>query len=462
MGPCEGGKTYKGSEMMTLLYAAILLGVLVFVHELGHFLLAKLLGVKVLKFSLGFGQRVVGKTYGDTEYCISSIPLGGFVKMLGEEPGEEIPESERQRAYSSQPVWKRFLIVFSGPLFNLVFAVLVFLFVFIRGVPVPFPDIGKIDADSPAARAGFMTGDRVIEINGRPVENWTEVETLVAENEGQRLTFKVKRDGQTLDLSVVPVRKVEKTIFGEDKAFGDIGTSPLMYPVVGEVVRDGRAEKAGVRKGDRILEIEGIPLKTWQDMTEVIHGNPGKPLMFKIWRSAKVLEMTIVPEKKTIKIPGGGEKEIGLIGIGPMGNDFMKSFGPIAAFSLGVRKTWDISVLTLVSIVKLVQRVLPADTIGGPIMIAQMAGEQASRGAVNFLNLMAVISINLGILNLLPIPILDGGHLMFLAVESVRRKALSEKVMVFAQRVGLAFLVTLMAFALYNDILRWITGKMLP
>lgn len=451
---------------MTLFYAAVLLGALIFVHEFGHFLLAKLLGVKVLKFSLGFGPKVVGRTYGETEYLISAVPLGGYVKMLGQadtpQEEEEIPEAEKHRAYNYQPVWKRFSIVFVGPLFNLFFAVFIFFFIFLRGVPVPYPDIGSIQDNSPASRAGLMTGDRVMEINGKVVQSFNEIDDLVIESQGQQMLFKIKREGRIIGLSVTPEKKVEKTIFGENRKMWDIGAFPLLYPVVGGVVKGSRAQQAGILKGDTIAEIEGTRLKTWQDMTEVIHNNPERPLRFKIQREGRVMEFTITPEKSTFKTPGGDEKIIGLIGIKPAGNDFIKKFNPAQALFFGSKKTWDISVITIVSIVKLIERVIPADTIGGPIMIAQMAGEQASQGAMNFFTLMAVISINLGVLNLLPIPILDGGHLLFLGIEFVRRKPASEKVVMVAQRVGLAILVTLMVFALYNDIIRWITGKMLP
>jgi regulator of sigma E protease len=219
------------------------------------------------------------------------------------------------------------------------------------------------------------------------------------------------------------------------------------------------AEKAGLREGDRIMDIGGTELKTWQDVTAIIHENPGKELTFKIKRNDQMMEFLISPEKKTEKTPDGKEKEIGLIGISPAPNDFVRKFGPVKALSMGVRKTGEISVLTIVSIVKLIQKVIPAETIGGPILIFQMAGQQASHGAMPFFSFMAIISINLGVLNLLPIPVLDGGHILFLGIEAIRRKPLSEKVIMVSQKVGLALLLSLMAFAFYNDIVRLLTGK---
>ena len=444
---------------MMLFYATILLGILVFVHELGHFIVAKSVGIKVLKFSLGFGPKVVGKKYGETEYLLSAFPLGGYVKMLGEEPDEELDEAEKDRAYNYQPLWKRFSVVFSGPLFNLFFAVVIFVLIFLSGVPVQKPDIGNVTENSPAARAGLMIGDRILEINGTPVLSWDEIEASVRQDMGRPVSLKIRRGGETLDVSVTPEKRAGKNIFGESKESWDIGISPLIYPIVGRVMNGTPAEKAGIREGDRIIDIGGTELKTWQDVTSIIHENPGRELRFKIKRDDQLIEFLISPEKKTEKTPDGKEKAIGLIGISPAPNDFVRTFGPVKALSLGITRTWEISALTLVSIVKLIQRVIPAETIGGPILIFQMAGQQASHGAMNFFSFMAVISINLGILNLLPIPVLDGGHILFLGIEALRRKPLSEKVIMASQRVGLAVLLMLMAFAFYNDIVRLITGK---
>jgi regulator of sigma E protease len=447
---------------MTIFYALILLGILIFVHELGHFLFAKLVNVKVLKFSLGFGPRVLGKKYGETEYLISAVPLGGYVKMLGEESGDEISAEDRARAYNAQPVGKRTLIVLSGPVFNILFAALVFALIAASGVPVPYPDIGKVAENSPAARAGLTAGDRVMAINGSAVKSWDEIESFMNKNHGETLLFTIKRGETVKELSVTPEKKSEKDMFGESRDVWNIGISPLLYPDVGEVTKGSPAEKAGIQKGDRIVEIEGAALKTWQDMTAIIHENPGKPLKFRIQRGDHLTEVTITPEKSTFAVSAGEKKEIGLIGVRPLGNDFIKRYGPVEAIRFGVMRTWDVSVLTVVSIVKLIQRVIPAETIGGPILIFQMAGQQAAHGPLSFFTFMAIISINLGVLNLLPIPMLDGGHVLFLMIEAVRRKPVKEKVIMIAQRAGLAAIITLMVFAFYNDIMRLITGKLIP
>jgi len=447
---------------MTFLSAIVLLGILIFVHELGHFLFAKLLGVRVLKFSLGFGPKLLGKKYGDTEYLISAVPLGGYVKMLGEEPGDELKADDKPFAYNYQPVWKRFLIVFTGPVFNLLFAVVIFFTVFVSGVPVPKPYVGKVMENSPASEAGLMTGDRVVEINGKAVSGWDEIDEFADESKGEKLLFKIDRDGKIMEFSVTPKKEMGRNIFGESKEVIEIGIVPLLYPVIGEVMKNTVAEKTGIKKGDRIIEIGGVSIKTWHDMTAMIRDNPEKQLMFKIKRGEELLELNITPEKKEIKSPGGAGENIGIIGIAPEGNNIIKKYDPIRAASLGIKRTRDMVVLTFVVVIKLIQRIVPAETLGGPIMIFQMAGQQASIGITNFLVFMAVISINLGVLNLLPIPILDGGHILFLGIEAVRRKPLSEKTIAIAQRIGLALIIALMTFAFYNDIMRFISGKTLP
>jgi regulator of sigma E protease len=447
---------------MLIVYALLLLGILIFVHELGHFIIAKILGVKVLKFSLGFGPKILGKTFGETEYRIAAIPLGGYVKMLGENPGEELAEAEKHRAFNYQSVWKRFLIVFCGPLFNISFATVIFFFIFMKGVPVPSPEIGKIVADSPASSAGLITGDRVITINGTDVRDWNDIETAIRESSGKALLLTVQRDKDHLQVSVTPSLDEDKNIFGEKTEVWTIGASPLLYAHIGDVMSGTPAEEAGLMKGDIVLEIEGTPLHTWQDMTEIIHNNPDQPLGFTIQRNGELIDLVITPEKKTVQYGGLEEKTVGLIGIKPVGHNVIKRYPLFEALSLGVKRTYELTAFTLLTIVKLFQRVLPADTIGGPILIVQMAGQQASKGALDFFFFMAIISINLGVLNLLPIPILDGGHLLFLVIEALRRKPLSEQVMVFAQKIGLALILTLLVFVFYNDIVRLITGKMFP
>ncbi len=356
---------------MTFLSAVILIGFLIFIHELGHFIFAKLSGIKVLKFSLGFGPKVIGKKIGDTEYLLSAIPLGGYVKMLGEEPDDELDEAEKKKSYKNQTILKRASVVFAGPFFNMLTAVVIFFFVFLIGVPVLMPVIGEVMDSTPAAKAMLQKGDRIQEINGKPVEKWTDMTQIIHESANKQLSMKIQRDSETLSLSLTPESKKVKDIFGE-------------------------------------------------------------------------------------------EKEIGLIGVKPSGEIFTVSEDVFSAAINAVMRTWEITSLTVIGIIKLIQRIIPADTIGGPIMIFSLAEKQAEAGALSFFTFAAIISINLAILNLLPIPVLDGGHLLFLGIEAIRKKPLSDKTILTAHKIGWVFLLSLMAFALYNDIFRLISGKSFP
>lgn len=345
----------------TFFSAILVLGVLIFVHEFGHFLVAKKLGVGVEKFSLGFGPQIIGKKIGDTEYMLSAIPLGGYVKLTGEDPDEEC--DDREHSFTDASVWRRLAIVSAGPVFNLLFAALIFTIVFMIGVPVLSSVIGKVRDASPALKAGLLANDKIIAIGDKKIKLWDELRNIVHNSPYKELVFKIDRNGQELDLNITPESHETKNLFGED-----------------------------------------------------------------------------------IKV--------GLIGIEPASNFIVERYNPIIAVYKGFEKTWEITYLTIVAIKKLIQRVIPADTIGGPILILQMAGEQAKVGLLNLVFFIALLSINLGILNLLPIPILDGGHILFFLIEAVIGKPVPAKKREIAQQVGIAMLISLMAFAFYNDIMR--------
>jgi len=353
--------------MISVLSFVIVLGILIFVHEFGHFLFAKLFKVKVLKFSLGFGPKLVGHKIGETEYLISAFPLGGYVKMVGENPSEEIEEGDRLRSFAFKPVWQRFIIVAGGPLFNLLFAVLLFFFIFsFAGLPTPVSGttIGSVSPGSPAEKAGLQEGDKILEINGQKTAEWSEVSELIKNSDGQQVVLLIKRQGETLKVTGRPEMQEVKNIFGEAT---------------------------------------------------------GKRYLLGISRSE---ELTY--EKVSI-----GE-----------------------AFLAGLEQTWGFIYLTIMGIIKMIQKVIPASELGGPILIAQMAGKQLESGLMNFFYFMGLVSVNLGILNLFPIPILDGGHLVFFSVEALRRRPLEQKTQEMLQQIGLIILVSLMIFVFYNDIIR--------
>lgn len=342
----------------------ILLGVLVFFHEAGHFLTAKLVGVKVLKFSLGFGPAIVRRTWGETEYGIGWVPLGGYVKLLGEDPesDEEVPEEEKPRAFTSKSVWARMAVVAAGPIANFVLAVVLLCVAFVAGMPVPAPEIGKVMADSPAMEAGLKTGDEVTAINGQAIRRWNEMRDYIQRRPDETLTLTVLRNGEKLDLQVTPVTSDSKNIFGEPA--GRIGVMP----------------------------------------------------------SGRNLELT-VPE----------------------------------AIVEGVRFTFHMTGLVVETLVRLVRFEISAKNLSGPITIVQVSGESLRLGLVNFLVVLSFISINLAVINLLPVPILDGGHLLFFLIEAIIRKPVTGRTREIAVQFGLLFIIFIFALVIYNDITRIIT-----
>jgi regulator of sigma E protease len=354
--------------MLTVISAIFVLGMLIFVHELGHFLVAKLAGVGVNTFSLGFGPRLLGIKRGGTDYRLSAIPLGGFVRMVGEHPGEEIDPQDIPRSFSHKPVAWRLAIVAAGPICNIIFALATYyLLLMAWGLPTMTTQVGEAIKDQPAALAGLETGDRVLAIDGLPVEHWGEIASAVQGSQGRPIQILVDRRGRQVSLSVRPQAHQMKDIFGE-------------------------------------------------------------------------------------------ERQVFRVGIKASGETIIKPVGAVQAVGMALNKTYLAGEIIVVSVVKLVQRKVPADTLGGPILIAQVAGEAARHGLAPLLDLAALLSVNLAILNLLPIPALDGGHLFFFLVEAITRRPVSISVREKAQQVGMALLIMLMAFIFYNDIARLIAG----
>ncbi|MBI4734597.1 MAG: RIP metalloprotease RseP [candidate division NC10 bacterium] len=442
---------------MTILAAIVVLGILIFVHELGHFLVAKRSGVGVLKFSLGFGPKLVGVKRGETEYLLSALPLGGYVKMIGEDPGDESPEAaDAERSFSRKSVGTRARIILAGPLANLLLPVVIFWGVFaIVGQPYFLPVVGTPEAGSPAAQAGLLPGDRVQALEGVRIERWTEIETALQASSGRPLTLTVIRDGRTFDARLAPRAVSTRDIFGQETQVWDLGLHPLLSTRIGQVLPGHVAEQAGLRSGDRILALSGLSVAEWEQLAKTIHASPGKPVRLTVERDGQRFDVTVTPRPTRQRGPGGDE-EIGLIGIGPAPESHSQRLNPLAALAAGVKKTTELSVLIVQGFVKLIQAKISPKTIGGPILIAQMAGEVVQRGPVEFLSFTALLSINLAILNLLPIPVLDGGHLLFSLIEWLRGKPVSLRKREIAQQVGMVLLVGLMIFAFYNDIFRWL------
>jgi regulator of sigma E protease len=442
---------------MTILAAVVVLGVLIFFHELGHFLVAKQAKVGVLKFSLGFGPKVVGVKRGETEYLLSALPLGGYVKMIGEDPGDPSPEAtDPARSFSKKSVGTRSLIILAGPMANLILPVVIFwgIFTFV-GQSYLLPVAGSPEKDSPAERAGLMVGDRIQAIDGQPIERWDQLEAAERASSGRPLSLSILRDGRAVEARVAPQAQKTRDIFGQEIEVWDLGTHPLVSTRIGQVLPGQVAQQAGIRGGDRVVAVNGSPVGEWDQLAKIIHGSPGKSLILAIERDGQRQEVEVTP--RATKSPGSaGGEEIGLIGIGPSPESHLRRLNPISAVWAGAMKTLDLSVLVVTGFVKLIQAKISPSTIGGPILIAQMAGEVAQRGIIELLSFTALLSINLAILNLLPIPILDGGHLLFSLIEWLRGKPVSLRKRELAQQVGMVLLVGLMVFAFYNDIFRWL------
>jgi regulator of sigma E protease len=461
--------------MQTVVAFLIVIGILIFAHELGHFLAARWMNVKVLKFSLGFGPKLIGRKVGDTEYLVSAFPLGGYVKLLGEEAeggesanaeGAEVSSPEdRNRSFSIQPVWKRAVIVGAGPLFNFVLAYLIFVVMlasdYVMYVPTfasLLPNIESVAVDSPAEQGGMKPGDKVVAINGREVSSRNQMLEIISERPEEPLDIDVERGKRVIRLSIVPERKMVKTFEGEEVEIGRIGVeSPP--PVVGSVVGDSPAGKAGFKPGDRIVSIDGRSLSTWAQVTEVIYASPGKALAVEVERGRDRITLSVTPETTKIEEPGGGSIEIGQIGIILKSRGIeIQSANILHAAYKGVEATYAWTELTVVGIGMLITGQLSLDNIGSPIMIAQVSGSAASQGALSLFMFIGMLSINLGIINMIPIPPLDGGHLMFFSIEAVQARPVSERKREIAQQVGIVLLILLMLRAFYNDIDRWLNG----
>jgi regulator of sigma E protease len=457
------GTALLGGAFDYVVSAVVALGILIFIHELGHFLVAKAMGVGVERFSLGFGPRIVSFRGGETEYCISIVPLGGYVKMTGEEahgeeaihPATEGPPPDPAKSFASKPLWSRALIVFAGPGMNFVLAAVIFAVMFIVvGVPVSDPTIGRMTADSAAVQAGLRLRDQVAAIDGKPIEHWGEIEEAVTRADGRPLVFTIVRNGARQDLTVTPRKVPAKTPFNEPAEVWSIGARPYSAPVIGEVRPGMPAAAAGLQPRDRIVALNGQPIETWEELAESISTRAGEPLTVRVERAGGQMDISVTPKEEVERDALGNETRVGRIGIAMATSESYKRYGPATAIVRGFVHTWDVTAITALSMWKLVTGTIPASNLGGPIQIGIVVGQAAQQGLIQYAQLVAAISINLAILNLLPVPMLDGGHLLFFAIEAVLGRPLSVRKREIAQQVGLALLLLLMGFALYNDVWR--------
>lgn len=436
--------------MTTIMAGILMLGVLVFIHELGHFVVAKMCGVKVLKFSLGFGPKLVSRRRGETEYQICIIPLGGYVQMLGEgngEQGEEIELSaeEKSRSFAEQSVAKRLAIVSAGPVMNLILPLLILPISFMVGVQMPtYLDqstcVGYVIPESSAATGGFHAGDCITAVNQQSVSSWGETNKRFISLAGDDLLFQVDRDGEMLQLEVPA---------DNDSLQGmqALGFLPRQEARIGGLAPDMPATVAGLQKGDLILKIGSYPISSWYDLKGIVQKVGNQTVSIQLERAGQPLTVDLIPQQH------GGEGDF-LLGIAPSYDSELKQFGFFAAIREGSNRTWELIKLTVVFVQKLFSGSVSAKNIGGPITVIQIAGQAAQTNLSAILSILAFISIQLGILNLLPIPILDGGHILFYLIELVIRRPVSIRVREVAQQVGMAMLLMLMVLAFYNDIVR--------
>lgn len=428
------------------------LAALIFVHELGHFLIARKCGVTVEKFSLGFGPKIVGFKSGGTEYLIAAIPLGGYVKMKGEDPEEELQDT--QGSFSAATVYQRLAIAFGGPLFNILFAIVIYIGVYMVGIQTNGTAVGKVHDNSPAQAAGLKTGDRIVEIDGEKIRYWHQLLDIVHNAPGKKMEFVIERDPKTLlTLPITPKASEAADVFGDTTNVGLIGVERLERKIF--FIEEGSpADKAGFQVGDDILSIDGIEIRGGSDLKTAAFDKPGEELTFLILRDGQERTLKVTPEMKISPDLKGNEIKHGHIGFGVSGEMVTEQYSVPGAILRGFEQTWDGIYLISASIKKLITGSISPKNIGGPIMIFQVYGQQAELGINYFVMLTAFLSINLGLLNLLPIPILDGGHILFFLIEIVKGKPISESNRERAAQVGLFMLLTLMVFAFYNDIMR--------
>jgi regulator of sigma E protease len=532
----------------------ILLGILIFIHEFGHFIIARLCGVRVEVFSLGFGKKIFQYKRGDTNYCISIIPLGGYVKMFGDQPGAEIPESEKKYSFTHKNVWQRIAVVLAGPLMNFFFAIFVFFIVAFIGEDYRAPKVGDLETVSKAYAAGFRSGDKILSVNGASLNTWEEFESKLSDIHNTQALIAIQRNGETSSLKVDISSKPNPNVLSTDPTVGEVeGLSPMSKAALIGVQKDSPLAALGLKTGDRVTAINGEPVLYWRDLettltkqnpqqalqidvergpnaetpkTEtmsvtlaptalpkynfqtlklessdlylgtILEGTPAKTagllpgdrilqindtkiekwddvissvksydgnkdgVKLQVLRGTEVLKMTIVPQMISQMTPGGVEDKRYTIGVAPYISFAMPELvkvstsNPVEATRIGIQRTLDVSVMTVMSFVRLFEGKVSPKNIGGVISIGQAASETFKIGISPFLRMMGLISVNLFILNLLPIPVLDGGHLLFYTIEGLKGAPISMKKMEIAQQVGLVLLMSLMVFALFNDFSR--------
>ena len=456
--------------LISIVSFIVAVSIIVTVHEFGHFIVARMLDVRVLRFSVGFGRSLISyiSPKSGVEYVLAAIPLGGYVKMLDEREGE-VPAEEREFAFNQKPVFSRIAIVAAGPIFNFIFAVVAYFCMYLVGVQGMKPEIGQVSSNSVAYEAGLMAGDEILQINDRYVATWEETSIyLIDEALKTGRVDILKRSSNDEVSNVVLDLQDTKELLGEGNVLDKIGVTPwrvTLAPKLGVLTEGGAAQKQGLLTGDLIVSANDEPVRDWSHWVEIVRSSPGQHIELLVEREGRKFPFQLVPEQVR-----DGQQEIGKIGAGPWASEdenerqrirqeieqrqVLVRHGVGTSIVKGVVKTLDMSVLTVKLLGKLVIGEASLKNISGPISIAEYAGISAQLGLATFLSTLAIISISIGILNLLPIPILDGGHLMYYVVELVKGSPVSEATQMHGQRIGIFMLAGLMTLAFYNDFQR--------
>jgi len=427
------------------------LGVLIFVHELGHFLMARRIGVRVLTFSLGFGPKLINVKRGDTEYCISAIPLGGYVKMAGENPEDQRTGASDE--FLSKGKWQRFQVLVMGPVMNLLLALVVMAVVLFQGAQLPAYEqqavvIGSFADKSVGAQAGLKLGDRIATVDGKPVDNWDEFGTVIITKAKRDVSLGIVRAGKPLQISVVPSAQGKYEL-------GDIGVLPVVHPQIEEIVPGQAAEAAGLQKGDVVMGVGAVNDITYDDLLKTIRASENKPLEFHIKRGGALMALIVTPQRR------GEEGKIGAT-IRQLETRTVDP-GALEAVKLSFEKNYEWTKMIFQTLGGLFTHETSVKQLMGPVAIADLSGTAAHAGLIPLFSLMAMISLNLGLLNLMPIPVLDGGHIFILALEGLARRDFSMKVKEKMLLGGFVLLLMLMVTVIYNDLMRiqWIE-KLVP
>ncbi|MCK4086346.1 RIP metalloprotease RseP [Acinetobacter radioresistens] len=449
------------NALFMIVAAILLLGPLIAIHEFGHYFVARKLGVKVQVYSIGFGPTLIkwkSKKSG-IQYQLSALPFGGYVKMLDEREGN-VAEEDMPQAFNRQSPWKRIAIVAAGPLINLVFAIVLFWILFLPSQEQLNTRVGKIFPGTPAAAVQMQTGDKITAIDGTPVSTWEKLNYAIVDRAGETgvIQVRVERQGQLQQFSLPIQNFLKDQSKSPLETLGFIPYRPQIPAVVTKLSEDGAAIRQGIKEGDKIVAIDGVKMKDWFDVVEIVQASPEKLLKIDVLRNGEIKQFDVMPQGQRDNMGN----VIGMLGVQStpgkvtIPDEYKQTiqYNSAQALMMAVDKTGQISGMILNSMAKMVRGLIGLDNLSGPITIAKVAGQSAEMGWQTFISFMALMSISLGILNLLPIPMLDGGHLVYYFIEAIRGKPVSEQIQIFGLKIGMVLLGSMMLLALFNDFMR--------